>query len=205
MLDAGAARRLAESLAAHERAAGNQVVVVTLPSLGGHSIEEYGYRLGRHWGIGQRGRDNGVLLIVASQERRVRIEVGYGLEGVLTDAISANIINAVILPQFRRARFAAGIEAGAAAIIEALGGSYSMRSASARERRGPPLPFFLIIALVMATVVASRLARGRWDGGWIGPGYGGGSSSGGFGGGGSGGGFSGGGGGFGGGGASGGW
>lgn len=71
----------------------HQVVVVTLADLEGKSIEDYGYQLGRHWGIGEKGNDNGVLLIIAPDERQVRIEVGYGLEGVLTDAISSVILN----------------------------------------------------------------------------------------------------------------
>ncbi len=73
-------------LADHERATGEQVVVVTLDSLQGYSIEDFGYRLGRHWGIGQKGKNTGALLIVAPKEHKVRIEVGYGLEGQLTDA-----------------------------------------------------------------------------------------------------------------------
>lgn len=80
----------------------NQVVVATIPSLEGQEIEEYGYRLGRHWGIGQKDKNNGVLLIVAPQERRVRIEVGYGLEGTLTDALSSRIVKQEILPWFRK-------------------------------------------------------------------------------------------------------
>jgi uncharacterized protein len=77
-------------------------VVVTLNSLQGHSIDEYGYQLGRHWGIGQKGRNNGVLLIVASIEHKVRIEACYGLEGTFTDALSSNIIDTVITPRFRK-------------------------------------------------------------------------------------------------------
>src|SRR5690606_27352177 len=80
-------------LASHEQATGNQLVVVTLPDLGGRSIEETGLALGRQWGIGQQGKDNGALLIVAQAERRIRIEVGYGLEGSLTDAQSTLIIH----------------------------------------------------------------------------------------------------------------
>ena len=90
----------------------NQIVVVTLESLQGLPIEDYGYQLGRHWGIGQKGKDNGALLIVAPEEREVRIEVGYGPEGELTDAQSRTIIETRILPRFRRGDFAAGIKAG---------------------------------------------------------------------------------------------
>lgn len=83
ILDASTQSQLTEMLAAHERATGEQVVVVTLESLQGYSIEDYGYQLGRHWGIGQKGRNTGAMLIVVPKERKVRIEVGYGLEGTL--------------------------------------------------------------------------------------------------------------------------
>ena len=76
-----------------QQAEPHQVVVVTLADLEGKSIEDYGYQLGRHWGIGEKGNDNGVLLIIAPNERQVRIEVGYGLEGVLTDAVSSVVLN----------------------------------------------------------------------------------------------------------------
>src|SRR5690349_16621590 len=84
---------LDEMLAQHERTTSQQVVVVTLDSLQGHSIEDYGYQLGRYWGIGQKGKNNGAILIVAPHEHKTRIEVGYGLEGQLTDAISRVIID----------------------------------------------------------------------------------------------------------------
>lgn len=204
MLDPARERQLDELLAAHQRATDNQVVVVTLPDLQGYPIETFGYQLGRHWGIGQKGKDNGVLLIVAKAERKVRIEVGYGLEGTLTDAISSNIVHGVILPAFRKGRFGEGIEAGAKAIIAALGGQYQMRKASAR-RHGSPVAIFIFMGLIGLTFIGQMFAPrslryGR--GGFIGVPPGG--FGGGFGGGG-GGGFSGGGGGFGGGGASGGW
>jgi len=88
-------------LEAHERATGQQIVVVTVPNLGGIPIEDYGYQLGRHWGIGGKEHDTGAVLIVAEAEHKVRIEVGYGLEGDLTDAMSSNIINTRIVPAFR--------------------------------------------------------------------------------------------------------
>lgn len=202
LLSARAERTLAERLAGHERAGGNQVVVVTLPDLGGYTIEEYGYQLGRHWGIGQKGEDNGVLLIVAQDERRVRIEVGYGLEGVLTDALSSNIIHAVILPAFRKGQFEEGIVEGAAAIVAALGGEYQPRETGGGERE--QIPVVALLAFLMFGGVFSLLSLaggGRRRGGLYPVVWGGGLGGGGFGGGG----FGGGGGGFGGGGASGGW
>jgi len=95
-----------------EQKSTDQLAVVTLNSLQGYPIEDFGYQLGRKWGIGQKGKDNGVLLIVAPNERKVRIEVGRGLEPQLTDAMSKLIIENAIIPQFRRGDYAAGIAAG---------------------------------------------------------------------------------------------
>lgn len=113
---------LDRELADYERGTTNQVVVVTLKSLDGDAIEDYGYQLGRAWGIGQKDKNNGVLLIVAPNEHKVRIEVGYGLEGVLTDAISSEIVQGVILPKFRAGQMEQGVIDGTRAILAALGG-----------------------------------------------------------------------------------
>lgn len=91
-----------------------------MPSLAGRSIEEFSRDLGNHWGIGQADRNNGVLLVVAPQERRVRIAVGYGLEPILTNARASTIINRDILPMFRDGRFEQGIDSGTAAITTVL-------------------------------------------------------------------------------------
>ena len=120
LIDAATEGRLDGMLAAHEAATTDQVVVVTLPSLGGMAVEDFGYQLGRSWGIGQRGKNNGVLLIVSRDDRKLRIEVGYGLEGKLTDADAAVIINQTITPAFKRNDYAGGIEQGAAAILQRL-------------------------------------------------------------------------------------
>lgn len=201
MLDPAAEQRLSGMLAAHEQATGEQVVVVTLPDLQGRSIEEFGVALGRHWGIGQKGKDNGALLIVAREERRVRIEVGYGLEERLTDAQSALIINGVILPAFRQGDFSRGISEGAAAMIQVLGGEPLTSSVDPAAAKQPPglmaLGFFFMMLVVIA-LLGGGGGRGLLLGALLG-GMGRGSGLGG------GGGFGGGGGGFGGGGASGGW
>ena len=93
---------LTSKLAALEAKTGTQLVVVTLPSLQGDDIADYGYQLGRAWGIGQKGKNTGALFIVAPSEKKTRIEVGYGLEGVLTDALSSVILNSQVLPRFRQ-------------------------------------------------------------------------------------------------------
>lgn len=112
--------QLTGRLADLERRTTDQLVIVTLPSLGGRSIEDYGLALGNHWGIGQRGKDNGVLLILAMEDRKVRIAVGYGLEAILTNERAAEIIRRDILPHMRKARYAPGIEAGVSVIVSTL-------------------------------------------------------------------------------------
>ncbi|MBA1263600.1 TPM domain-containing protein [Stutzerimonas sp. NM35] len=214
LLDTQTEARLSSMLAAHEQATNEQVVVVTVPDLQGHSIEEFGVQLGREWGIGQRGEDNGALLIVARDERRIRIEVGYGLEGRLTDAQSSMIINGIIAPAFQQGDFARGISEGAAAMVQVLGGdplqSAAMRPAmplGAEQPGGLGILGFFLMLVAIFLIGGGRGGRGGGRRTLLlgallgGMGRGGGFGGGGFGGGG----FGGGGGGFGGGGASGGW
>jgi uncharacterized protein len=206
-------------LAALEQKSTDQVAVVTLKSLDGYAIEDYGYQLGRKWGIGEKGKDNGILLIVAPNERKVHIEVGRGLEPVMTDAMSSLIIQNAILPEFRRGDFSAGIRAGVRDINTVLLGDGESVKERARQASND-LDFWQIVTIIFwicvvlfvlfsivqsinnsPQAVAGR--RGRGGGGpvFIPGGWGGGD----FGGGGRGGGWSGGGGDFGGGGSSGSW
>lgn len=115
------AARLAARSAALERRTGHQFVIVTVPNLGGLDIAAYGRVLGNHGGIGRKGYDDGVLLIVAPHERQVRIEVGCGLEEALTDAEAAQILRHDVLPRFRRGDMQGGIVAGAASILREIG------------------------------------------------------------------------------------
>lgn len=210
-------------LAAYEKDTGRQMVVATISSLEGYPIEDYGYRLGRTWGIGSKDKDDGTLLIVAPNDRKVRIEVGYGLEPYMTDAYSSVIVNTQILPRFKAGDFVGGISAGTDAMIQQL--KLTPEEAAARLKavedtssdEGGGIPIALIFwLLVLFFIILPALRRGKggrrhrgsgpiviwgpgdWGGG-SGGGWGGGSSSGGFGG------FSGGGGSFGGGGSSGSW
>jgi uncharacterized protein len=112
--------RLDQKLAGLQTQSGRQLVVVTLPGLQGYEISDYGYQLGRAWGIGSKDKNDGALLIVAPSERKLRIEVGYGLEGVLTDGLSSLIINQTIVPKFKAGDIPGGIEAGTDAIIQQL-------------------------------------------------------------------------------------
>lgn len=123
LLSASTLDKMTRELAALEPQTGDQIVVATLSTLSGYDIETYSNTLFRRWALGQKQMNNGVLLLVAPTERQVRIEVGYGLEGVLTDALSAVIINTLILPNFREGKFENGIVEGVAAIKDVLTGS----------------------------------------------------------------------------------
>lgn len=225
LLDPAATTALERKLADFEAKTTGQFVVVTLKSLQGTSIEDFGYQLGRHWGVGQKDRNSGVLMIVAPNERKVRIEVGYGLEGQLTDAVAKLIIENSILPRFKAGDFPGGIARGVDDVIQVL--TVDPEEWKARAKQRPDVQSAVIdivllalLAIVILIIVGNlarigqgyppnvRGRRGSWSGPVVIPGPGswdaGGSSSG------SSwsdssGGFSGGGGSFGGGGASGSW
>ncbi len=224
LLDTATEQALTEKLAALEASSTDQLVVVTVNSLQDQEIEDYGYQLGRAWGIGQKENDNGALLIVAPNERKVRVEVGYGLEPILTDAFSSQVIRNDILPSFRDGDYQAGVIKGVDALIaqlsldpaEAQARAQAAAAEQADTKSESVIPLVIIAGLFLFIfLIAMRSGRGRrsnassvllWaasealrnsgrgGGGW---GGGGGFGGGGFGGGG--------GGSFGGGGASGGW
>lgn len=213
--------RLEQTLISREATSRNQVVVAIFRSLEGESLEDYSIRLAQAWRIGQKGLDNGVIFLVFLDDRKMRIEVGYGLEGSLTDAVSSSILRDVVAPRFRAGQIADGIGAGLDAIDRAIAGTYVRPPDAGKGRRQGDVGwrellallfvFFLIVALVTNRMQQAALRRRGWTGGstgWGGPLVGGGGFGGGWGGGGGssgGGGFSGGGGGFGGGGSSGSW
>lgn len=183
---------LTRKLEALQRASSRQLVVATVSSLQDNPIEDYGYQLGRHWRIGQEGANNGVILLVAPTEKRVRIEVGYGLEPILPDALSSQIIEQQILPRFRANDYPGGIIAGTDAIIAQLqapteaaeraaleaGRGQTERSRSRGERRGGssawPLVFWIGVTLfivlgAMRSGLRGKSYRRRRGRGWGGP------------------------------------
>jgi uncharacterized protein len=216
-------QQLTDLSAQVEAASARQLVVATIPDLQGYAIEDYGYRLGRAWKIGQAEANNGIILLVAPKDRKVRIEVGYGLEPIMTDALSSVIINQTILPRFRDGDMAGGIVAGTQAIAEQMklpleAAEQRARAAAAKKAKRQDsagdwmvAAFWIMVVVIVVLPMMFGRARGTryrggiapvviWggdnDGGWGGGGWGGGGGGGGF---------SGGGGSFGGGGASGGW
>jgi uncharacterized protein len=161
---------LTSKSAALESQKGAQFVVATVNSLEGYPVEDYGYRLGRAWGIGQKGKDNGVILLVAPNEHKVRIEVGYGATPYITDAMSGLIIRENVIPRFKQNDYGGGIEAGADAIIKqiSLSPDEAQKNIAAAEQvqqkrqhsGGNPLPFFFWL-MVIGFVVLSHFRRGR--------------------------------------------
>lgn len=206
MISPVARAEIEQKLAALEAEDGTQIAILTVPSLQGEPIEEFSIRVAEAWKLGDAKRDNGVLLIVSKGDRKVRIEVGYGLEGRLTDLESGRIIDGVIKPAFKSGDFDAGFTGAADAMVTAVKGEFKADSSSKDDDDNPSIPLVLIILIVLFFYL--RMFGGRHhggpyvSGGWGGPGGGIFTSGGGFGGDG---GFSGGGGGFGGGGASGDW
>jgi uncharacterized protein len=166
ILDPSTKAALERKLAEFETKTTGQLVVVTVKSLQGTSIEDYGYQLGRHWQIGQKEKNTGALLIVAPNERKVRIEVGYGLEGTLTDAVSKLIIENSILPRFRVNDFAGGIGRGVDDIIQAASVDAEEWKARAKKRPDdqPTVVDLLALALflfVLVMIVRSLARSGR--------------------------------------------
>lgn len=231
MINAADEADLTARLKAHEETTGNQVAVLTIPSLQGEALEDFSLRVARTWALGQKELNNGVLFLVAKNDRKMRIEVGYGLEGTLTDAIASFIIRGTITPLFKQGLFNGGIVAGTGQIIDVLESDeaaleeWRHRSEKTSSGKDPEWPFYIFIALwlmimfggllsnILVRLFGREISPGhyRWLGFDAGPNAprsksrGRSSSGGGWSGGSSGGGFSGGGGSFGGGGSSGGW
>jgi uncharacterized protein len=200
VMPAPARQALDQRLRDYQASSGKQVVVATVPSLEGYDIRDYGNRLFRHWQLGDKQRNDGVLLLVAPNERKVSIEVGYGAEGDLTDALSRIIIENAIVPRFKAGDYDGGIEAGIDDITKTLGGGGRAVAERARNSGGemsfedmiPFIIFMLVVLFILAQ--ASRggrrggiiilpmpggySGRGSWGGGGYGGG-GGGSSGGG--------------------------
>jgi uncharacterized protein len=188
-----------------EQTDSTQIVVLTIRSLEGEVLEEFSIKVAEQWKIGQKGFDNGAILLIAKKDRKIRIEVGYGLEGSLTDLMAGQIIRNVIMPQFKAGNFDQGVLDGVQAMIGVVRGEYQapekVPSRRSTKVKGTHPVFFIFWPIVVLFIILGKLRRILGFGhshrsGWSGGLGGGGFSSGGF---------SGGGGGFGGGGASGGW
>lgn len=208
------------TLADRERVTGVQMVIAVFTSLEGESLEDYSIRLAKQWRIGQKGLDNGLILLVFLRERKVRVEVGYGLEPTITDVVAGQIIRESIAPRFREGRYGAGLEAAVAAVFQRIEAKDVPARAKPKDTPLPLVGFVAILGVIAVILLQEAFSSRRflqrngyttglggwvppvvvappWGGGWSGRGGGGGDGGGGF--------SGGGGGSFGGGGASGDW
>ncbi|MBI2279057.1 MAG: TPM domain-containing protein [Candidatus Brennerbacteria bacterium] len=165
MFDPSGIEGLESKLSTYAQSSGNEIAVVAISSLGGDTVEDYAVRLFEEWGIGKEPQDNGALLLIARDERAVRIEVGYGLEPELTDLESAAVINNIIVPAFRDGEYAVGIGAAVDAMIEAIGGEYVPPT----TRMPVDFDWFWLVFFVPVWL-ASILGRSKswWAGGVVG-------------------------------------
>jgi uncharacterized protein len=163
LIPAAKAQELETRLARFEKETGHQIALLTIPTLGGDSLEDFGIRVAENWKIGLKGFDNGAILIVVPQERKLRIEVGYGLEGVLPDAIASRIIREIIVPEFRANNYVRGIEAGLDAILKAAQGEpLPERARNARPQgasQGSSLPTVLMLTALLALFIGMTRRR----------------------------------------------
>lgn len=188
ILSAQTVQALEYQLQAHRDSTSNQIAVLIVPSLDGDDIDSYANRVFNDWKLGNKTNDNGVLLLIALQEKRMRIEVGQGLEGVLTDLMSSRINRNEVAPHFRVQDYDGGVQAGVSAIIQVIKGEYVNDAPPARKRGGKrSSPLFTILIVLAIIFFLSRRrgggGGGYWSsgGGWIGPmgggGFGGGGGS----------------------------
>jgi uncharacterized protein len=153
MLPGEQAQALESRLAAFENQTGHQIALVTIPSLEGDSLEDFSIRVAEAWRIGKKGFDNGAILLVVEKDRKLRIEVGYGLEGVLPDAIANRIIQEVIVPRFRQGDYSGGIEAGLNVVMRVTKGEpLPQRERAPRGRESSPLSSALSVLTLTAMI-----------------------------------------------------
>jgi uncharacterized protein len=159
MISPASAQTLEQELSRFEASDSTQIVVLTVPSLQGDGLEDFSIKVAESWRIGHKGVDNGVILIIARDDRKVRIEVGRGLEGRVTDLVAGRIVRNIIIPRFKAGDFDGGVTAGVAGIVEAARGEYK---ASGREpaagQRGTPI-FTILIFLFVIVLFAGALSK----------------------------------------------
>ncbi len=149
--------QLDNALGHFEQQESTQIVVLTVPSLEGDSLDDFSMRVAEKWKIGRKGLDNGAILLIAKQERKLRIEVGYGLEGKLTDLVSGRIIRNIILPRFKQGNFDQGVQDGVAAMMAAVKGEFHVEAGRPGRGRtdnplgaiGPLAIFFGFLGMIL--------------------------------------------------------
>jgi uncharacterized protein len=160
VLSPGTIAQLEQILKAERDSTSNQIAILIVPSLEGEDIDGFGIRVADAWKAGDVKKDNGVIFIVSIQDRKMRIEVGQGLEGVLTDALSSRINRNEVAPQFRQGNYDAGILAGTIAIIQAIKGTYVNESPPQRGKRGSRSPWGTVLLIIIIIIAMSRRKGG---------------------------------------------
>lgn len=162
MLPPEALQQLEQKLAAFERETSNQIAVLTLPSLQGDDIDQFSIRVAEAWKLGQKGRDNGVLLVIAQAERKVRIEVGMGLQGVLPDITAGRIIREIMRPHLKSGNYDLGIAAGVESIIAATKGEFKGTGQVAKQpstRKSSPSFITMLVGAAVAAALLGLFSR----------------------------------------------
>ncbi len=165
VLSPGTVAQLEQILKAERDSTSNQIAILIVPSLEGEDINGFGIRVAEKWKAGDAKKDNGVIFIVAIQDRKMRIEVGQGLEGVLTDALSSRINRNEVAPNFRQGNYDAGITAGTIAIIQAIKGQY-VNTDPPHRKRGGKSPWGTLIFIILLIIIMSRRGGGGMGGYW---------------------------------------
>jgi uncharacterized protein len=155
---------LTQKLVAYDDSTSNQIAVVTVPNLQGEDPIQFAVELGRRWGVGQEGRDNGVVLLVSRDDRTITIAVGYGLEGAIPDALADRIRRNVIVPLFRQGQYYEGISAGVDALIQAAAGEYTAVPRQTPGEGGGIDAATIFILLIIAFFIFSSFGGGRGGG-----------------------------------------
>lgn len=167
-LNATEIAQLEQKLVSYNDSTSSQIVIVVVPTTGEYPIGDYAFKLGREWGVGQKGKDNGIVLLWASTDRKIFISTGYGMEGVITDAVAKRIISTIITPDFKNGMFYRGLDRGIDAIFKYATGEYKADPAqSSNGGSTSPFVIFLIIFVVFVIIMfISRNKRGGGGGGF---------------------------------------
>lgn len=168
MISGSSKAKLEEELRSFEQSDSTQLVILTIPSLEGEPIEDYSIKVAEAWKLGQARKDNGILLLVSKNDRKMRIEVGRGLEGKLTDLMAGRIIDLVIKPRFKRDDFDGGFTAGVASLIDATRGEFKAEEKDSRKETQPFQSswLFLLVAIILVYLFLSSARRKAKPGNW---------------------------------------
>lgn len=155
---------LEQKLVAYDDSTSNQIAVVIIPTTGDYDVDEVALRILREWGVGGKENNNGIVLLVAKDDRRIRIEVGYGLEGAVPDITARHIIDEDITPNFKAGNYYRGLDNATDDIIKAAAGEYKAPAGYNQNKRGRSFPFGAIIFIIILLIIISRRGGGKGGG-----------------------------------------